>query len=308
MGHYTVERSIQIEATQEKIIEHLVDFREWKVWSPWVILDPATLLSYEGRAGEVGSYYRWESDYIGSGQMVLNSVENGVMKTTLSFFKPWKSESNVTYSVVPTDEGCEVTWSMESTLPWFMFWMKKQMIAWIGSDFERGLKLFKEYVETGSIAMELCYEGVVKREAMPYIGLKNQGYLHELGDIMSADFEKLHNHYLPTPQSTFFAMTTKADLVKQHFSFISAISDSTYTDTDAKESYVKGEIPSCEAIKVTLKGSYDYLGNAWAMAMTYQRGLKRKPLKGVLGYEVYINNPHEVAPEELITELYIPLR
>jgi predicted transcriptional regulator YdeE len=306
MGKYEVTRSIEIDATVEKVMEHLVDFRDWKAWSPWLILDSETKLAYEGEAGEIGSTYSWESESIGSGNMVLDSVEEGIMQATLHFFKPWKSEAKVTYTVTPKHEGCEVTWSMASSLPWFMFWMKKKMVLWVGRDFERGLRLFKTYIEKGAIAMELEYSGIVEVDTIDYIGLKNACYKGELPEVMGKDFEKMMQDYQPTPQSMIFNMTTKYDMAENYFEFVSAISDEAYRE--AKEGYIKGSIPKCEAVKVILKGEYAHLENAWAMAYSRLQGLKRKPRKDIMGFEVYVNDPREVAPEETITEIYVPLR
>lgn len=40
---------------------------------------------------------------------------------------------------------------MDGKLPYFMFFMVKMMKNWIGMDYERGLAMLKEFIETGEV-------------------------------------------------------------------------------------------------------------------------------------------------------------
>ncbi|MBK8108869.1 MAG: hypothetical protein IPK46_00265 [Saprospiraceae bacterium] len=83
--------------------------------------------------------YAWEGNRIGSGNMkVVGHEENKLVQYDLNFLKPYKSHANVTISLSPAEGGTLVNWSMASSLPFFLFFMKKSMEAYIGNDFERG--------------------------------------------------------------------------------------------------------------------------------------------------------------------------
>ncbi len=304
---YEIKKSIEINATPHAIIETLGDLKTWSIWSPWVILDPQTKLIYEGNPKEIGSNYRWESRHIGEGKMTIEKINETHIDYFLEFFKPWKSTAKAHFSVIKISEDITLlTWTMQSHLPLFMFWMKNRMKAWIGMDFERGLELLKCYIEQGKIEMELYFDGVVETSTIDYVGIPNHAKKSQLSKVMGEDFKKLLGDFVPTPQSTILSIITKFDMFTDDFEFICAISDPAYTE--AKTPYITGTIPSSKALKVRLKGDYAFLSNAWSMVIMHQRSGKYKIQKDTMGYEVYLNNPSEVAPHELLTEIYLPIR
>ena len=56
------------------------------------------------------------------------------------------------------------------------------------------------------------------------------------------------------------------------------------------------------------KGGYEHLGNAWMTAINFARHKKIRTLPQPVGYEFYPNDPTLTPREELITEIYMPLR
>ena len=62
-----------------------------------------------------------------------------------------------------------------------------------------------------------------------------------------------------------------------------------------------------EALRVDHLGNYDHLGNSWSAAMQYARHKKLKQSK-VGAFELYKNDPNVVAPADLVTEIYLPLK
>ena len=75
MPKINVSKRITINAPKEKTKEFLVDFRNWKNWSPWLVCEPETKLTYS----DDGKFYEWEGNRIGSGEMkVLYESENQI--------------------------------------------------------------------------------------------------------------------------------------------------------------------------------------------------------------------------------------
>ena len=66
-------------------------------------------------------------------------------------------------------------------------------------------------------------------------------------------------------------------------------------------------IPASKALVVEHVGKYSHLGNAWSTGHQHIRYKKLKPAK-IPSCEIYRNNPHETAEEDLITEVNLPLR
>ena len=44
----------------------------------------------------------------------------------------------VDFYLKSNENSTEVNWTMDSSLPFFMFWMKNQMVEFIGMDYDRG--------------------------------------------------------------------------------------------------------------------------------------------------------------------------
>ena len=49
----------------------------------------------------------------------------------LSFLKPWKSVNETRFHLTEQGSGTKVTWSMQGSLPFFMFFLKGMMTGWV---------------------------------------------------------------------------------------------------------------------------------------------------------------------------------
>ena len=118
-----------IQKEVKSIFNYLNDFHNWPQWSPWLIADPNTSLNIDTD----GKYYIWEGDVTGSGDMrVLSETKNKSLSCSLNFYKPWKSKVEVDFYLEEKSDGTKVAWTMKSSLPWFLFWMKKSMEVYVG--------------------------------------------------------------------------------------------------------------------------------------------------------------------------------
>ena len=118
------------------------DFNTWPSWSPWLSQEPDCPVENSGKPGESGHKQSWNRKKIGAGYIELAEVVPGrTLEYTLYFIKPWKSHSTAAFAFDQEGNGTRVRWSMEGTLPIFLFFMKKKMSAMVGSDYERGLAM-----------------------------------------------------------------------------------------------------------------------------------------------------------------------
>lgn len=156
MPKIELNRSIEINASPEKVFKALNDLNQWRIWSPWLILEPETKVT----VSDDTKYYEWDGKRIGAGNMQITSeVKNQSVNLDLTFLKPWKSKAKVRFELKGIGDHTEVTWFMDSSLPFFMFWMKKMMMGFIGMDYERGLNLLKDFVEEGEVYSKLEFIG-----------------------------------------------------------------------------------------------------------------------------------------------------
>ncbi len=304
-----VERSTKIRKNPADVFSYIADFNNWRTWSPWLCQEPNCPVTIQGSPGTVGHSQTWNGDLIGSGTMTLAEVRrNSGLRYDLHFLKPWKSHSKVEFRLVQKSDETEVTWVMHGTLPFFMFFMKKMMTTWVGSDYERGLSMLKEYLETGAVPSETRIKGVVERESLYYMGIRRKCSISEIGPAMEKDFtdirEKLDDRQLQTVKH-LFSIYHDYDMVGRTCEYTSGLLYESKPESVA--SLVVDQLPAHKALQVDHRGPYRHLGNAWSAAISCAR-MKYKQNKKLPMYEIYVNNPHKVSEEEVQVEIYVPVK
>lgn len=308
---YSVKKSTFIEAPIEKVFSLVSDFYQWREWSPWVCQEPECPITFSGKKAEVGHSQAWDGKRIGRGKMAITAIDNNhQIDYDLNFIKPWKSFAKVSFEFEESGNGTTVTWSMDSTLPLFMFFMKKLMIGFIGGDYERGLSMLKELIEKGSVPSKSEVKGSVDREAFHYVGIQRECPIPEMGTLMAKDFEELGKKIeageMDKPDFSL-SFYNKYDMAKGICNYTSGFA---YKNSPNKkpEGLTTGEVEEHPALQTDHTGPYRYLGNAWSTAISYQRSEKKKLRKGIPMYEVYRTMPGEVDEKDMHTEIYVPFK
>ncbi len=307
MPSFKVSRSININASAEKIYETLTDFHHWQTWSPWLIQEPEARVTVR----EDGKYYEWEGKRIGSGNMTfIKGLPNESIEMDLMFLKPWKSKSLITFKLRSHSDYTELTWNMDGSLPFFMFWMKGMMDAWVGMDFERGLMMLKEYVELGAPQTKLDFKGKAQFEGGNYIGVSVACGKKQLPDTMKKAFGDLHAYFLANPElsggkgfSTYSVWNPVKDKIEYTSGFFVK-----EIPSDLPGHFVSGNMPATSVYTVKHTGPYHHMGNAWSTLYTMQRNKVFKKNKRMNPFELYVNSPMEVAESELVTEVSFPIK
>ncbi|MCY9871017.1 SRPBCC family protein [Vibrio barjaei] len=306
MLNYTVEKRIDIESTADHVIEFLADYRNWPEWSPWLIMERECKLDYRGEQGNIGDGYSWKGDLVGSGEMTLMKRTSHQLEMHLRFFKPFKSEAHVSFQAVQMGVRSEVRWTMSSQVPWYLFFLKGLFKTMIGMDYDRGLKMLKAKLEVGQVNSELLLIGERQQDNVDYIGLRGSGAINEIGPIMREHIEKLlvliEEKHIPAT-GALFSYYQSMKMETQFFEFITCVP--IERQLSVPEPFVSGQIKACDTYVVKHTGEYQFLGNAWSMAMNASRHQKVKVKRKPLGIERYINNPEQVAAHELVTEVIL---
>lgn len=302
MPSINVKRSISIKGTSESVFTVLSDFNQWRIWSPWLISDPKADIAVS--ADEKS--YQWQGERVGQGAMELISSEpNQSLNLHLTFLKPWKSTAQVQFNLSQTGDEVEVTWTMKSTLPFFMFWLKKMMQALIAMDYERGLLMLKDYLETGRVACQLSMQGKTEFSSATYLGVKRSCLRTDMINTMPEDFASLISFTEQYPSIVIkkgCAIYHKFDLVSGEVSYTAGLIIEN-SPGHIPEHLILGKIPTMKVFSVMHTGSYHHLGNAWSMIIGLQRAKKFKQAKAYPPFELYHNNTDEIAANELMTEV-----
>ena len=309
MPKINVNASILIEATPEKIYPIISDLNHWKEWSPWVLAEPHAEIT----VAKDGKYHFWSGEIIGSGNLKINEeTENESLTMDLQFLKPWNSKAKTHFELIPEENGTIVKWSMQSSLPFFLFWMKKQMEVFVKMDYQRGLHLLKDLIETGKTNSELKFKGIKKFYGKQYIGIKSTSTPDEIPKHMERDFTQLMQFLMQQNNKPFLsgnavAIYHKFDVVKGKVVYIAAHPVSQIPDDLPKDFFI-GKIPELKAYTIRHKGPYRHIGNAWAAGMMHQRSKKFKSSRKIPPMEIMYNSPMDTPENELVSEILFPIR
>ena len=310
MPAFNVVSSIEIDVPASRVREALSDFKTWPIWSPWLIMERECKVTYKGSAGELGHGYDWDGQKVGAGGMTLTSLDANRMEADLLFLKPWKSKADIAFEFESVnDSKTHVKWFMDSSLPFFMFFMLKKMKAMIGGDYDRGLSMLKDYLETGKVPSNTVVEGVVDVPASLYAGKTYHAAMSDISDSMGAAFPEVFNAVTEAKAQINgmpFSIYNNMDIVKKTCMYTAAI--------PVAESVVAGhgvqcsDRPACKALKVVHTGPYRHLGNGWSTGMSDMRHAKMKMDKANPPFELYVNDPEDTPEDSLVTEIYMPVR
>jgi uncharacterized protein YndB with AHSA1/START domain len=146
-----VVRSIGIKAPAEKIFPLIVDFHQWRTWSPYENKDPAMKRSYSGADRGKGAVYGWDGDRnVGSGRMEIRETSApSKVVIQLDFFTPFEGHNTAEFTMLPQGGGTQVTWAMygPANLMSRVMQVFMNLDRMIGRDFEAGLANLKTITE-----------------------------------------------------------------------------------------------------------------------------------------------------------------
>ncbi len=286
-----VERSIEINAPKELVLEKLADLKFFHdKWSPWTEKDTAAKNTYTGEMGQPGSTYAWESekDDVGKGMMIYDRTINDSVQQTLRF--DGMGDSKVYYVVETSNNLTKVTWGMTFDVGFFgrgfMLFMnfEKQMAP----DYEKGLNSMKQVME--ALASETSNYDVkeIQWEAKTFYGIKQTltfdklaGFFGESYGKLGAALAKTKTEYLGAPKAIYFSFDEQTMVTE----CAAAMEVPNGTKIDGFDKY---ETPAGKVLLIEYYGAYDKSGDAHKAMDAY---IKKNGLTQGMVFEEYVTDP-----------------
>ena len=179
----------------------------------------------------------------------------------------------------------------------------------IGNDYQRGLRMLKEYVETGEVSSQTEVVGIVDVAQKQYVGVSDQCGMEEIAQSMQRTIPQ--SRQMATDGGCEIdgppgAIYQNVDLKRQRCKYTAfwPIAEPTNRVDDGEV----GTIMACKALKVVHRGPYCHLGNAWSTAMAHQRFQKLKCARSQSPFEIYVSDPNSTPSNEIVTEIYVPVK
>lgn len=279
----------------EKVFEVLRDIHSCPDWSPWLIADPDFKLDVQN------DYYSWEGAISGSGRMDLVRDEaNESITYDLSFVKPWKSQARIHISLAVKGDATEVTWTLEHSLSFFLFWKKKSIQAYLEVDYDRGFLMLKNLIETGSVPSHLEFLGREPSPSFVGVGIKRSGSMNGFEQDIETSYKEVRDYY---PEGQVFSVYYTWDLVRKEVAyFIGVRLDKTPgVIPDGMELI---NVPGMEVYALRHRGPYSHLSNGWSAGRMHGRAKIFRQSKRFPPFEIYEDENWE----EPVVKICLPMK
>lgn len=310
-----VERSTVIQAPASTVYTLVNSFVHFNAWSPWAKRDPATEYRYSGPRSGVGAAMEWHSTNpdVGSGrqeiiesvayEQVVNRLEFGEMGALASFW------------LKPADGGVALTWRFETDLGDDLLarWFGLLFDSMIGADYEQGLAALKALAESYP-PMDIADLDVAEIDitARPLLltsrttTMDEAAMLAAMNDAYGSLRAFLESSGVAVPAEAL-AITREWNEAEGSWSFDAAYPLPADATLDVTEGLRIETGWQGRALRATLVGA-DYATSA----MTYEKIDLYMRLHGLeaagASWEAYRSDPLTTPHEELVTEIFFPLR
>lgn len=307
--HYHIEQSRTINVSADQLKNTLTDLNEFLVWSPWNCLDDHASANIANPIHQEGHSLHWSGPVIGEGIQTLTKISDHTIESRLDFLKPFKAVSPTKFELKSKEHTTEVTWSMEGSLPFFLFFLKKMMTVMLTRDLERGLDRLKEYCEEGKVHSLFSKAEKIDVDTFYFQGIEGRCTLAEIPQQMRLAFEKITSDIRNQKIKNHHGLLSVYHNIDPIKALVHYTAGAYFTsEPEAIAGYHQGKIETHKAIKLTLKGPYHHLKTAWGKAFAFQRTQKLKLNKKIPMVEIMLNDPSLVAKEDILTEIRLAIK
>jgi len=298
---YHVERTIEINASKEIVWEQVKYFKNWSKWSPWYKSDSTIRYSYGGEDGNVESFYAWESEEYGAGN-ILNTgfTEDEEIMFRATFIEPGQYQANGHITVTETPEG-------KTKVKWVFNGVNKgisalflQMDDLLGSKFEEGLTLLKEYTE--QLEKEKPQEkiNIIDFDGQNYVAIRQLLDIASLQNFYSTSFQKIQDLGIKLQNGNPSGIYYTWDMQEMKSDMAAAFP--VENDVIAPEETSLIQLPAGKAMVYNYYGDYKHIGKAHELMNTYIAN-QQLVYKGPAIEEFIIGPADEVNPEKWHTKI-----
>ena len=319
-NEYDVNRTKLINAPAHVIYNNINDIKNWDAWGPWHDTDSTIVTSYSANTIGVGAKSTWTSKD-GPGNMELvNTIPNKSVDLKIQFsdYEP----TDVYWALEEVGGGTNVTWGMKNDKNPFIFKLfavfSGGMDKMLGIMEENGLNNLSIVVAEQMKSMpqvEFRLGDVVDVELTE---TKFIGYLQKTStDMEQEGMTKLFMEFMPKAGMHAASKLAPEDYIPGTFY--------TKWDEETKEAefyiglLLKKElapaegmtsinVPGGKAVKIAKYGNYGSGDYEAHMAIGEYMQNKKLEMNGTSVWELYVNDPTTVKPEDIQTDIYYPIK
>jgi len=303
---YDLNQSLVIDAPPEKVTDYLSDLKTWATWGPWNKVDTTIATTYGEISKGEGASMSWTSKD-GPGELTItNIVANESMNTQLDF---GGSPADGYWKFEPDGEGTKVTWGMKGkkNLMFKVMSMFMGFDGFMGKMQANGLQGIQDNI--GSYESADSESGTFKLSEIETMEISEKcliGYAH------SGGMEAIQAHFqTDMPKAGMFAgkegitdftpgaVWKKWDEENNQADYVIGLV--VANGDKMAEGMEKTTIPAGKVLKISKWGAYGSGDKEAHEAIA--KYMEENSLEHVLTWEEYVNDPMEVKPEEVQTDI-----
>lgn len=313
-GHYEVERSSTINAPAALVYKQLADFDNWDHWNAYNQQNDVNVQLNEQTAGVDSSFSFTDED--GSGTVTITSIDPNKSMTMDVLYEHslGSSTSQVEYKLVQVENGTQVTMHTAGDLQLMdkvLATIKStDMDVKLGSLNEKSLTNLNDYLQNEMKLYTINVDGRIDYSGGYYLYMSSSSTLENLSRLQTQMTQSIHSFMEANSIDSYGAdmvIYEKFDEEGENAIFSAAVPVKDRIVTAVNSRILVGLMEPQGAIKVTLKGGYENLREAWEKGEEYIKanGLQRSEQPP---FEVYKTDPYKIDnPANYITEIYFPV-
>ena len=305
-GSFHVKRSLEIDAPLESVFAAIVDLKSWPQWSPWLIHEPDTEITYSDNYQAEGGFYSWSGKLTGAGKLThLKITPATSIRQQIEFLRPFKSVNQISWEFENSNGNSLVGWEISGRMPFLFRFMTRKIDAMLGRDYELGLVMLNGFLNASAPHPVFTFNGSEVLQDFSYWAIPRNGNLRQLETARRSTIETLR---AATNESTALALTLyhRFDPLAAHFQSEIAI---PIGDDPPASNYTRREFSGGRYFKMTLHGDHRFLPLGWHALTSHCRlhKVKLDPTRPAL--EIYHHDPQELTDSNQMTSaLYLPIK
>jgi len=320
-GKFDISENKIINAPPQVIFNIVMDFKSWQNWGPWMVIDPNVKINYSAQTKGNGASYAWSSEKqeIGDGSILtIKEIPSKEIQQEISFKTLLGNTKNDLYWYFEPGESInqtKVVWGMKGQQTFmekvFMSLKEEDMQEGIRKMFQDGLSNLEAVVLQEIEKFSVKIDGLIQYEGGPYMYTTSTAKKNEVHDNFLSNLEIISSfmakNNIPKTGDPFI-IYNEMKSQSENIIFSTCIPTIEKIASPIDSSVHKAELNSLTALKISLKGNRNHLDEVYAEANKFI-SMNQLTIDSVAHiFEVHISDSTHVSiPNELITEIYIPI-
>ncbi|WP_304156217.1 SRPBCC family protein [Mesonia mobilis] len=320
-GEYQAEETMVMNVPVAMVFNEVNEYKTWEDWGPWKEEDPKMIINYPENTSGEGASYSWKGDKepMDGSMKTLKVNPNKSIDQEITFETPiGNSTSDVYWKFEPIENKTKVTWGMKGEQSFFeklfMAFEEESMSEMLHPMFESGLKNLNDVLTEKMKKYSINIDGVTEYGGTYYMYLttasKNNpkalsAKMEQLFPTVANFMSEMDIEMSGQPMTIYNQINEENNTVI----FSCAIPTPTEMATPPTSDVLCDYNPKTTALKVTLKGDYSNLTEAWEKAESYLQKTDFEKNTEIAPFEIYVTDPGlEPNPANWETEIYIPIQ